>query len=199
MREKALAALCLMFLLGFCASNVQARKWTDKSGKYSIDAEFVGLSDGQVTLKRSDGKTVRLALENLSKADQEQVRQLTSSVPKAKTDSQIQAARPATKTPAVSAKPDSKSKTFTQQEIRKATEGLRGSQWSLWSRHAGDGPPHPWEGHHVDQFRAVFFGGAGRSSDQESVSWAQVGHVLAGAWFRPWRSASQARFYYLQR
>ncbi len=120
MREKALAALCLMFLLGFYASNVQARKWTDKSGKYSIDAEFVSLTDGQVTLKRSDGKTVRLALENLSKADQEQVRQLTSSVPKAKTDSQIQAARPATKTPAVSAKPDSKAKTFTQQEIRKA-------------------------------------------------------------------------------
>ena len=108
-----------MLLLGFCPSNAEARKWTDKSGKYSIDAEFVSLNDGQVTLKRSDGKTVRLALENLSKADQEQVRQLTSSVPK--TDSQVQAARPATKTAVVSAKPDSsKAKTFTEQEIRKA-------------------------------------------------------------------------------
>ena len=86
MRGRAQAALGLMFLLGFCVPNAQARKWTDKSGKYSIDAEFVGLTDGQVTLKRSDGRTIRLALENLSKADQEQVRQLASSIPKAKTD-----------------------------------------------------------------------------------------------------------------
>jgi hypothetical protein len=125
MQGKVLAALCLMLLLGFCPSNAEARTWTDKSGKYSIDAEFVSLTDGQVTLKRSDGKTVRLALENLSKADQEQVRQLTSSVPTAKTDSQIQAARPATKTAVASAKPDSsKSKTFTEKEIRAALKGF---------------------------------------------------------------------------
>jgi hypothetical protein len=121
MRGNVLAILCLTFLLGFCVPNAQTRMWTDKSGKYSIDAEFIGLTDGQVTLKCSDGKTVRLALENLSKADQEQVRQLTSSTPKAKTDSPIQSVRPATKTAVASAKPDSsKAKTFTEKEIRKA-------------------------------------------------------------------------------
>ena len=63
MRGNVLAILCLTFLLGFCVSNVQARKWTDESGKYSIDAEFVSVTDGQVAIKRSDGKTIRLAVE----------------------------------------------------------------------------------------------------------------------------------------
>ena len=73
MRGKVLASLCLTLLVGFPMSSAQARKWTDKSGKYSVDAEFISLTDGQVALKRSDGKTIRLALEDLSKADQEQV------------------------------------------------------------------------------------------------------------------------------
>ena len=37
---------------------------------------------------------------------------------------------------------------------------------------------------------------ASRSSDQEGLPRAQVGHVLAGAWIRPWRGASQARFHF---
>ena len=81
MRGNVLTALCLIFLLGFCVSNAQARKWTDKSGKYSIDGEFLRLTDGQVAIKRSDGKTVRFALNNLSKADQEQSSCQRSSFP----------------------------------------------------------------------------------------------------------------------
>ena len=47
MRGKVLVSPCLMLLLGFWVSNAQARKWTDRSGKYSIYAEFVSLADGQ--------------------------------------------------------------------------------------------------------------------------------------------------------
>lgn len=46
------------------------RKWTDATGKFTIDAEFVSLKDGNVTLKRKDGKEVTMALDRLSKDDQ---------------------------------------------------------------------------------------------------------------------------------
>jgi hypothetical protein len=58
--------------------------WTDSTGRFSVEAEFVGLSDGQVTLKRQDGKWFRVALERLSLRDQDYVRQLTAPVAKNK-------------------------------------------------------------------------------------------------------------------
>jgi len=66
------AALALLVI---ASVEAQARKWTDSTGKYSIDGEFVGLTDGQVDLRRDDGKVVRVSLEKLSQVDQEHVRQ----------------------------------------------------------------------------------------------------------------------------
>ena len=63
------------------AAENQARKWTDKSGSYSLQAEFVELAGDQVVLKREDGKSARVPLEKLSVADQEYVRQKTSPKP----------------------------------------------------------------------------------------------------------------------
>lgn len=57
------------------ASRAQARTWTDKSGTYSVQAEFGGLSDGQVSLTREDGRKIVVPLDKLSSADQEYVRQ----------------------------------------------------------------------------------------------------------------------------
>ncbi|MEK6238929.1 MAG: SHD1 domain-containing protein, partial [Planctomycetales bacterium] len=49
---------------------VWARTWTDKSGKFSLEAEFIELKDGKVRLKKPDGKTFSIPLDKLSDADQ---------------------------------------------------------------------------------------------------------------------------------
>ncbi|NLX97994.1 MAG: hypothetical protein GXY83_17670 [Rhodopirellula sp.] len=45
------------------------RTWTDSSGKYTVEAEFVDFEDGQVRLKKRDGKIIPIALKRLSVAD----------------------------------------------------------------------------------------------------------------------------------
>ena len=46
------------------------RTWSDKSGKFSVKAEFVSASDGKVWLKKSDGKVIAVPVDRLSAADQ---------------------------------------------------------------------------------------------------------------------------------
>ena len=53
------------------AAPTWARKWTDSSGKHTIEAELVDVVDGTVRLKRADGKVISLPLEKLSAADQQ--------------------------------------------------------------------------------------------------------------------------------
>ena len=47
------------------------RKWVDKTGRFTIEAEYVAFKDGRVTLKRPDGKQVRIAIGKLSREDRE--------------------------------------------------------------------------------------------------------------------------------
>jgi hypothetical protein len=56
------------------AAKPKLRKWTNKSGTKTIEAEFVSSGDGKVTLKQSDGKVVTIAVKNLSEDDQEFIR-----------------------------------------------------------------------------------------------------------------------------
>ena len=72
-------ALCLGLLLTCLAGPVLAKKWTDKSGKFSVEAEFLGLLDGVVTLKRADGQTTRIPLDQLNAADQQEAQKLAQS------------------------------------------------------------------------------------------------------------------------
>ncbi len=46
------------------------RKWSDDSGSFSIEADFIGFEDSKVILKKADGATIRVAQHRLSKADQ---------------------------------------------------------------------------------------------------------------------------------
>ena len=46
------------------------RMWSDRSGKFKVEAELVGVADGKVQLKRKDGQTVEVPLERLSDEDQ---------------------------------------------------------------------------------------------------------------------------------
>jgi hypothetical protein len=55
-----------------------ADKWTDITGRHSVEAEFVGLESGVVTLKKQNGHDVRVPLEKLSAEDQRRARDLNN-------------------------------------------------------------------------------------------------------------------------
>ena len=46
-----------------------AREWSDATGKFRVEAEFVELKDDVVQLRRDDGKTLRIPLGRLSAKD----------------------------------------------------------------------------------------------------------------------------------
>ena len=46
------------------------RSWSDASGSYEVEALFLGVADGKVSLKKTDGRTIRVPLEKLSEEDQ---------------------------------------------------------------------------------------------------------------------------------
>ncbi|MBC8426491.1 SUMF1/EgtB/PvdO family nonheme iron enzyme [bacterium] len=58
------AVLCAVWV-----SSLGARQWTDRSGEYRVEAELVGFQDGVVTLRKTDGTEVQVALDTLSEAD----------------------------------------------------------------------------------------------------------------------------------
>ena len=46
------------------------RAWTDKTGKFKLEAQFVSITDGKVVLKRRDGDNLTVPFASLSPADQ---------------------------------------------------------------------------------------------------------------------------------
>lgn len=62
--------LVVLVLLGASSAAV-ARTWTSGDGKFTTEAEFVSISGGTVTLKKPDGKLVKVPARLLSAADQE--------------------------------------------------------------------------------------------------------------------------------
>lgn len=46
------------------------RTWSDRSGKFKVEAELLGVTEGKVQLKRKDGQTVEVPLDRLSDEDQ---------------------------------------------------------------------------------------------------------------------------------
>ena len=74
-RRTLCAGLLLLLLLLSGSDAADVRTWTDRTGKFKVEAEFVELVKGKVTLKRADSdKTVVLPLSRLSKEDQSYVR-----------------------------------------------------------------------------------------------------------------------------
>ena len=65
-------------VLLLCTEPTQAeqREWTDKSGKHTVEAEFVRIERGKVTLKKADGTESKVPLSKLSKKDQSFLRKL---------------------------------------------------------------------------------------------------------------------------
>src|SRR6478736_2549048 len=57
----------------------QSRTWTDRGGKFTVEATFVELHNGTVGLLRADGKRIDVPLEKLSDADAKYVHSLEES------------------------------------------------------------------------------------------------------------------------
>jgi hypothetical protein len=49
----------------------ELRTWTSSTGKFTIEAEFVGVENGNVQLRKSDGKSITVPLAKLSDDDQQ--------------------------------------------------------------------------------------------------------------------------------
>ena len=56
----------------------KARQWTDSTGNFKVEAEFVESKDGKVQLKKASGSIITIPFEKLSQADQKFVREITS-------------------------------------------------------------------------------------------------------------------------
>lgn len=52
-----------------CAGDARARKWTDSTGRFTVEAELVEVKDGNVRLRREDGSVISLPSDRLSEAD----------------------------------------------------------------------------------------------------------------------------------
>jgi hypothetical protein len=57
-------------------SNSPVRRWSDATGKYHVNAELIGVENGKVQLKKSDGKVITIPLAKLSAQDQEALKKL---------------------------------------------------------------------------------------------------------------------------
>jgi hypothetical protein len=59
-------------------STHHAREWTDNTGNFKVQADFVDFKGGKVRLKTEDGRLISLAIEKLSEADQAYVNSRTT-------------------------------------------------------------------------------------------------------------------------
>jgi len=55
-----------------------ARRWSDDTGRYSVEAEFVRIRNSEVVLRRSDGTILAVPLHRLSRGDQDYVKDLVA-------------------------------------------------------------------------------------------------------------------------
>ena len=72
----AVCAVAVLLAVSAAQADPQTRTWTDRGGKFTIEATFVELHDGTVGLLRSDGKRIDVSLEKLSDADAKYVHSL---------------------------------------------------------------------------------------------------------------------------
>lgn len=64
-------AAFVILLASASVCHAQARQWTDVTGKFSVEAQFVELKDGQVRLRKTDGQEITVPLKKLSPTDRQ--------------------------------------------------------------------------------------------------------------------------------
>lgn len=90
-----------VLVLAACTPPAFARKWTDSTGKHTIEAEFVEYKSGKAWLKKENGQIIGVTLERLSRADRDFV--ATAALAKANAeieDDYSESASPSKKPPA---------------------------------------------------------------------------------------------------
>lgn len=71
-RWKTLVATVLMALAAMAPINAQdVREWTDSTGRFKINGSLIEVKDDVAYLRTDDGKTIKIPVNRLSKADQE--------------------------------------------------------------------------------------------------------------------------------
>jgi hypothetical protein len=76
--------VCVVFMLvcGLPAkADEEVRTWTDASGKYKIEARYIGTTGTKITLERPNGKRTEIEVKQLSAGDQKYVESLTANNP----------------------------------------------------------------------------------------------------------------------
>lgn len=74
---RILALFCsIMLFCGPIRAAHESRTWTDSSGKFEVEATLVKVDGDQVSLKKSDGKFLSLKKSQLSKKDQDYLKQV---------------------------------------------------------------------------------------------------------------------------
>lgn len=69
--------ITLLVCLGAWAGELPAREWSDASGQFKIQAEYVSFSDGTVYLKKSTGEVINVPIAKLSDSDRSYLRHRT--------------------------------------------------------------------------------------------------------------------------
>ena len=57
-------------------SDSPVREWSDATGKFHVNAKLMGVKDGKVQLKKSDGEVINVPLAKLSAQDQDALKKL---------------------------------------------------------------------------------------------------------------------------
>ena len=57
-------------------SDSPIREWSDATGKFHVNAKLLGVKDGKVQLKKSDGEVINIPLAKLSAQDQDALKKL---------------------------------------------------------------------------------------------------------------------------
>ncbi len=70
-------ATIAMTVLG-ASQEESTRRWSDDTGQYSVEAEFVQMQDGKAVLRRTDGTIVAVPLRRLSSGDQDYLKELVA-------------------------------------------------------------------------------------------------------------------------
>ena len=65
------------------AAKTPMRTWSDSSGQFKLDARFVSLKDGKVTLQKADRSMKTLPLDKLSDEDQQEAKKWAAKAPAA--------------------------------------------------------------------------------------------------------------------
>lgn len=75
-RRALTSALAIVLLVNAPSGASEVRTWTDASGNFQVEAKFIALESGVVTLKKQSGDPIDVKLEQLSETDQLYVRRI---------------------------------------------------------------------------------------------------------------------------